>query len=489
MADVSAEIPLRPAGPSADDASSSTGSDLLDRAQDDDSLLGHGGAPRVRGHVGVAGRPSSIANLSNTILGAGILAMPHALRSDGILLGLVVIVWSGLTSGTGLYLQYRCARYVERGGASFFNLSLMTYPSLSVVFDAAIAIKCFGVGVSYLIIIGDLMPQVVLDVLPDLAGTGAAVLDRRLWVSFFMVVLVPLCFLRRMDSLKYTSVVALVAIGYLVLLVLGHFFVGDLAELRGPISLLPQSTSAVLTSFPVVVFGFTCHQNMFSIVNELRDNSASSVVSVITSSIGSAIVLYTAVGMAGYLSFGDAVSGNIISMYPRSLTSAIGRVAIVVLVLFSYPLQCHPCRNSLASILHLRPMQRIERALAARAAGVPVAVSAMSQTRFVTITTLIMVLSYIVAMTVTSLETVLSFVGATGSTSISFILPGVFAYKLLGSPYHVPVLDDTPDPADQTEPAPARDGQTIRTVSLALACWGGFVMVVCLSANIWHVLQ
>jgi amino acid permease len=31
---------------------------------------------------------------------------------------------------------------------------------LGVFFDIAIAVKCFGVAVSYLIIIGDLMPQV-----------------------------------------------------------------------------------------------------------------------------------------------------------------------------------------------------------------------------------------------------------------------------------------------------------------------------------------
>lgn len=111
--------------------------------------------------------------------------MPLAMSHMGMLLGTIVIIWAGLTAGFGLYLQTRCARYLERGSASFFALSQITYPNAAVIFDAAIAIKCFGVGVSYLIIIGDLMPGVVegFGSVPE----GAAFLsDRHFWITGFM---------------------------------------------------------------------------------------------------------------------------------------------------------------------------------------------------------------------------------------------------------------------------------------------------------------
>lgn len=111
--------------------------------------------------------------------------MPLALSHMGILLGILVIVWAGVTAGFGLYLQTRCARYLERGHASFFALSQITYPKTSVIFDAAIAIKCFGVGVSYLIIIGDLMPGVVSGFSRD-AGGAAFLMDRHFWITGFM---------------------------------------------------------------------------------------------------------------------------------------------------------------------------------------------------------------------------------------------------------------------------------------------------------------
>lgn len=47
------------------------------------------------------------------------------------------------------------------------------------------------------------------------------------------------------------------------------------------------------------------------------------------------------------------VGANIIAMYPStSLFIAVGQLAIVILVLFSYPLQVHPCRNCLDKVFH-----------------------------------------------------------------------------------------------------------------------------------------
>jgi amino acid permease len=73
---------------------------------------------------------------------------------------------------------------------------------------------------------------------------------------------------------------------------------------------------------------------------------------VIGSSIGGACIIYEIVAVLGYLTFGSKVGANIMAMYPAtSLFIAFGQLAIVVLVLFSYPLQVHPCRNCLDKIV------------------------------------------------------------------------------------------------------------------------------------------
>jgi amino acid permease len=131
----------------------------------------------------------------------------------------------------------------------------------------------------------------------------------------------------------------------------------------------------------------------------------------------------------------------------------------------------------------------------------------ISDARFAFITTVIIVLSYVVAMTVHSLEAVLAYVGSTGSTSISFILPGLFYYKISDpdSPHRQRLLksDDEYDSDDSDGDSVAvsssrrssvRSGGSgkkqwrealLRRGSLALAVYGFLVMTVCLTMNIF----
>lgn len=179
------------------------------------------------------------------------------------MLGVFLILWSGVTAALGLHLQSRCARYLDRGAASFFALSQITYPNAAVVFDMAIAVKCFGVGVSYMIIIGDLMPGVMLGFInTTIAERLPYLVDRHFWITAFMLLVIPLSFLRRLDSLKYTSLVALVSIGYLIILVIYHFTVDPHAAPEKIRIIKWAGPVATLSSLPVVVFAYTCHQNV-----------------------------------------------------------------------------------------------------------------------------------------------------------------------------------------------------------------------------------
>ncbi|KAF9891236.1 hypothetical protein FE257_004800 [Aspergillus nanangensis] len=443
--------------------------------------------------------------------------MPLAISHMGVVLGVLVILWSGITAGFGLYLQSCCAQYLDRGTASFFALSQLTYPNAAVMFDGAIAIKCFGVGVSYLIIIGDLMPGVV----QGFVGGSPAydyLVDRHFWVTAFMLIIIPLSYLRRLDSLKYTSIAALISMAYLVVLVVYHFVEGDTLADRGPVRIIHWAGPVpTLSSLPVIVFAFTCHQNMFSILNEIDNNSHFRTTGVVFASIGSAAATYILVAITGYLSFGDNVGGNIVSMYPPGLWATIGRAAIVILVMFSYPLQCHPCRASVDAVLRWRPKPSSSGndnsphrhpLLGSRGSRAP----EMSDLRFSVITTTILVLSYVVAMTVSSLEAVLAYVGSTGSTSISFILPGLFYYKISSpdSLTHQRLMKEDDEAAEDMLADDSDDGngdndsiQTrpltesgvlrrstrhwrrtlLRKLSLALAVYGVVVMVVCLVTN------
>jgi amino acid permease len=260
---------------------------------------------------------------------------------------------------------------------------------------------------------------------------------------------------------------------------------------------------------------------MFSILNEIGNNSHFRTTTVVITSIGTAAVIYVLVAITGYLSFGNNVGGNVAAMYPPGLPSTIGRAAIVILVMFSYPLQVHPCRASVDAVLKWRwnrkpsfssadssPPRTMPLLSQSSASRQKPSADNMSETRFAAITTVIIVLSYIVAMTVSSLEAVLAYVGSTGSTSISFILPGLFYYKISDpdSLHHQRLMKedddedyDDEDAANESEGLLSGSGllrklpfwrrDILRKLSLALAIYGMCVMVVCLVTNTFFIVS
>ena len=58
---------------------------------------------------------------------------------------------------------------------------------------------------------------------------------------------------------------------------------------------------------------------MFSVLNEIGNNSHFRTTAVVTASIGVAAFIYILVAITGYLSFGNAVGGNIVALCKFSL--------------------------------------------------------------------------------------------------------------------------------------------------------------------------
>ena len=229
----------------------------------------------------------------------------QAMASAGIIPGIITCLFSGSVAGFGLYLLSLCAPKAPHRKASFFTVAELTFPRAAVFFDAAIAIKCFGVSIryrprcinidtefnlrnSYLIIVKSLMPNVAASLYHDLAHSNppAWAQSGRVWISILMLVLFPLSFMRKIDSLRHTSYVALFSVGkfsqslcgnrgtwelsfmtlphpaYLVVVVIVcYFFPLEGTQAPGEIHLI-HFTPSFVSTFPVQVFAFTCAQNV-----------------------------------------------------------------------------------------------------------------------------------------------------------------------------------------------------------------------------------
>ncbi|RXK37644.1 vacuolar amino acid transporter 5 [Tremella mesenterica] len=441
---------------------------------------------------------SSISNLANTIIGAGALAFPSAFATMGIIPGVVSCAFCGITSFFGLYLLSRCATIVgrqpghEMKKASFNEVAKIAFGKgwATRVFDLAIAIKCFGVSVSYLIICKTLLPQVfatLANIFRHPLSDDSLLLQQDFWLVASMIVIAPLSFLKTLDALRFTSQIALGTVVYLLIVVVSWYIFKGASPSRGEV-VLARFSSNTLASFPVQIFAYTCSQNLFPIYNELKDKTQQRMNVVTGASIGLATAVYEALGVIGYLTFGSKVGSNIIAMYPpTSFPIALGRLGIVLLVGLSYPLQCLPCRicvyQMTSGIIKPKPepsydIPDSDEDSEAEAEEDPLVPKddeeeedvedlahggaiEMRRWKFIGITMGILSLGFIIALLVDELEVVLGFVGSTGSTIISFILPGFFYFKLF-----------------------RREAGLTKWFALALAIYGVAVMIFCLAFNI-----
>lgn len=114
------------------------------------------------------------------------------------------------------------------------------------------------------IIIGALMPRCIVAFSPAKYDLPAWILTRSLWIMLSMTCLVPLAFLRKLDSLKSISYIALCSVGILVIVVIYKFIDRSGIPERGEIELWDFSTRFV-GSLPVQIFAFTCAQNIFGV--------------------------------------------------------------------------------------------------------------------------------------------------------------------------------------------------------------------------------
>jgi amino acid permease len=363
---------------------------------------------------------ASMINLTNTIVGAGVLGLPYAYSKAGILLGTFFLLFFGAAAGLGLHLLHVSARKVHPRQGSFYTVAHASIPKFAFLIDVAVAIKCFGVATSYLLVIGDLLPSA----LSGLACSSSAcswVTERENWIGIFLVFIVPLCYLKTVDSLKFTSALCLVFVIYLTVTVILHEYLPKLDPcdsfpgVKCPGSkTLAQFDLDTLKTISIFIFAYTCHQNIFAISNELQVNTEARVDVVVTWAVSNAAVVYLLVASYGYLALGSLVSSNVLTDYPSSTLVLVAKLAVAWLVAFSYPLQLHPCRRSLLQLIF----------------GNPDVLLPAHKWRWLGSTTAILVASVGLGLVLKDLGLVLAVVGASASTMMCYILPGLVYMQL-----------------------------------------------------------
>lgn len=391
--------------------------------------------------LGRASLSSSTFNLINSCIGAGILGLPHAMSDLGFVPALGCSVVCGAFSAFSLHLL-SCAhhRLLDAGiPSSFYAVAAEATPWLCAVTDLSVVLNCLGNGCVYLIVVGDQMPAVM-----DFAGAGHTAQRRQLWVLAAFVAACPLSFMRNIDSLRYTSAVGVVVVVFIMIMIV--LYALDIEGLDPCHGVPPNVTCAGETGLVeggtgaakgvmVFIYGYVCHFNIFNICNELRDPKPARYDAVIVTSMASTFLIYAAIAVAGYSTYGALVQDDIIKSYPVVTVVTIMRVTFSISVLSSYPLQVHPTRRCMMSLWQQAVVWHRARGGGEGAEAAADPGERELEVRWWSCTTFFLAVSVAVALTVDNLGVVLSIAGATASTLVSYIVPGACYYCMFTHPH------------------------------------------------------
>ncbi|XP_074308377.1 amino acid transporter AVT6A-like [Silene latifolia] len=363
----------------------------------------------------------AVFNLSTTIVGAGIMALPATMKVLGLGLGIFMIVFMALLSERtiDMLLKFsRAGKSTSYGGAME---NAFGKPG-RVVLQLSVLVNNIGVLIVYMIIIGDVLSGTSSSGMHH-AGVLEGWFGSQWWNGRLIVLLIttlcvfaPLACFKRIDSLSYTSALSVgLAVVFLVIMV----GIAVIKLISGTVMMprfLPNITD--MTSFwnlftvvPVLVTAYICHYNVHSIDNELEDSTQ--IKGVVRTALALCSSVYVMTSIFGFLLFGDGTLDDVLANFDTDLGIPYGsvlndavRVSYAAHLMLVFPIVFYPLRLNIDGLCF-------------PSAGPLVS----DNKRFALVTTVLICLIFLGASFIPSIWDAFQFTGATAAVCLGFIFP------------------------------------------------------------------
>mmetsp|Transcript_12505 Transcript_12505/g.20320 ORF Transcript_12505/g.20320 Transcript_12505/m.20320 type:complete len:534 (-) Transcript_12505:92-1693(-) len=300
------------------------------------------------------GKSSELAtgfNFVNSIVGAGIIGIPVAIKECGLFMGIFLLVLVAYLVDQSVILLIECG--VETKKTNFEDLCKHLLGSTGYnVCVVSMLLFAYGAMLAYFVIIGDTLP-VAFDYF---LGDGSAPSRNAVIVVAAIVPILPLSLMRNLSSLSYTSLLSISADVVLVLFII----------MRGPAAAKEEDTQfnaeedvtfieyQLFEGIGTMSFAFVCQHNTFIVYNSMRNANLKRWKKVSHSSIFTSFVLCLVMGLGGFLAFGSYTEGDVLNNFPeKDRLILTGRLLLACTMVFTYPLECFVARHSLCSLLQL----------------------------------------------------------------------------------------------------------------------------------------
>ncbi|XP_023146158.1 sodium-coupled neutral amino acid transporter 4 [Amphiprion ocellaris] len=435
-------------------------------------------------HPGHASFGMSVFNLSNAIMGSGILGLSFAMANTGIVLFTVLLVGVAILSLYSVHLLLVTAK--EGGSLIYEKLGERAFgwPGKMAAFGSII-MQNIGAMSSYLFIVKYELPEVIRAFRGLEENSGEWYLNGNYLVVFVSIgVILPLSLLKNLGYLGYTSGFSLSCMVFFLGVMIYKktqlpcplpFFYGSSYNLSTNASHMPglyalQNNSAQMDfsradvspavigshdahhstgvhfephpdeeemctpkyfvfnsqtayTVPILAFAFVCHPEVLPIYSELKDRSRKKMQNVSNLSILAMLIMYMLSALFGYLTFYDNVEAELLHTFTKVYKFDTMLLMVRLAVLTAVTLTVPIVLFPIRSSITTLLFSGRE----------------FSWTRHMLIAAAILAFNNMLVIFVPTIRDIFGFIGSSAATMLIFILPAAFYLRLVKSlPFRSP---------------------------------------------------
>uniref|UniRef100_A0A674BEM7 Solute carrier family 38 member 5 n=1 Tax=Salmo trutta TaxID=8032 RepID=A0A674BEM7_SALTR len=339
-------------------------------------------APQFTDFEGKTSFGMSIFNLSNAIMGSGILGLAYAMSNTGIVLFLILLLCIAILSAYSIHLLLRSAGVV--GIRAYEQLGHRAFGQPGKVLAGSI-ITMHNIGGT--------VPEWYLD-------------GKYLIIIVSVIIVFPLSLMRHLgmfpQSLDLLCQYVFIIMQWAASSVFNHFIHG-------------MFCFQTAYTIPILAFAFVCHPEVLPIYTELRDATKKRMQKVANISILAMFVMYGLTAIFGYLTFFGGVDTELLHTYikvdPLDTLILCVRMAVLVAVTLTVPVVLFPIRRALLQLLF--PEKPFHWA------------------HHISIAVCLLIIVNLLVIFVPTIRDIFGIIGATSAPSLIFILPGIFYIRIV----------------------------------------------------------
>ncbi|XP_041110363.1 sodium-coupled neutral amino acid transporter 1-like isoform X2 [Polyodon spathula] len=370
----------------------------------------------------------SIFNLSNAIMGSGILGLSYALANTGIILFVLILVSVTILALYSIRLLLLCSQKTDCMVYEDLGYRAFGMPGKLAVFGSTF-LQNIGAILSYMFIVKNELPLVIQFLTGlDTKNESSYLNGDCLVIMVTVTIILPLCLLKSLGYLGYTSGFSLACmVFFLIVIIYKKFDLPcpglELNSTRQAASMIPGKKTGVcepeyytfntktIYALPTILFAYVCHPSILPIYSELKERTSKKMEHVSTVSFLSMFFMYILTAFFGYFTFYDQVNEDLLHTYDanRDVMILLVRLAVVTAVILTVPVLFFVVRRSL---LELIKQQKFNWNL------------------HISLTLVLLAFSAILVIFTPSIKYIFAVIGATSANMLMFILPSALYLKL-----------------------------------------------------------